>query len=150
VASNRLLLWGIAFELVFTAAVNYLPWLQDVFGTAALDPMQLAVIVPVPVLVWGADELVRAIRRRRTPNDARSPSGTATAAHDLPSLSTTASTTPHVCRTLLAALTKPARCSRSPPEIWSSRRRPGCVVRPYRDVITTFIPTGRALRSARS
>lgn len=27
--SNPLLLWGIAFELVFTAAVIYLPWLQD-------------------------------------------------------------------------------------------------------------------------
>lgn len=27
--SNPLLLWGIAFELVFTAAVIYLPWLHD-------------------------------------------------------------------------------------------------------------------------
>jgi magnesium-transporting ATPase (P-type) len=62
--SNPLLLWGIAFELVFTAAVIYVPWLQDVFGTAALHPLQLAVIVPFPFVVWGADEIVRWLRRR--------------------------------------------------------------------------------------
>jgi magnesium-transporting ATPase (P-type) len=64
--SNPLLLWGIAFELVFTAAVIYLPVLQDVFGTAALTAGQLLVIAPFPFLVWGADELVRAWRRSRT------------------------------------------------------------------------------------
>ncbi|MDT7574563.1 MAG: hypothetical protein QOH17_896 [Pseudonocardiales bacterium] len=64
--SNPLLLWGIAFELVFTAAVIYVPWLQDVFGTAALHPLQLAVIVPFPFVVWGADELVRWLRRRHS------------------------------------------------------------------------------------
>ncbi|MDT7553159.1 MAG: hypothetical protein QOI16_1695 [Pseudonocardiales bacterium] len=64
--SNPLLLWGIAFELVFTAAVIYVPWLQDVFGTAALQPPQLAVIVPFPFVVWGADELVRWLRRRHS------------------------------------------------------------------------------------
>ena len=62
--SNPLLLWGIAFELAFTAAVIYVPWLQDVFGTAALTPAQLVVILPFPFVVWGADELVRLLRRR--------------------------------------------------------------------------------------
>ncbi len=33
--TNRLLLWGIASEIVFAAAVVYLPTLQHVFGTAA-------------------------------------------------------------------------------------------------------------------
>ena len=33
--SNRLLLWGILFELAFAAAVIYLPPLQEVFGTNA-------------------------------------------------------------------------------------------------------------------
>jgi magnesium-transporting ATPase (P-type) len=64
--SNPLLLWGIAFELVFTAAVIYLPVLQEVFGTAALTAGQLLVIAPFPFVVWGADELVRAWRRSRT------------------------------------------------------------------------------------
>ncbi|MEU7875980.1 cation-transporting P-type ATPase [Dactylosporangium sp. NPDC049140] len=62
--SNRFLLWGIAFELVFTAAVIYAPPLQGVFGTAALSPAQLAIIAPFPVIVWGVDELVRWVRRR--------------------------------------------------------------------------------------
>ena len=35
--SNRRLLWGILFELAFAAAVIYLPPLQAVFGTNALD-----------------------------------------------------------------------------------------------------------------
>jgi hypothetical protein len=57
--SNRLLLWGIAFELVFTAALIYLPPLQSILGTAALGPAQLAFLAPFPVLVWGVDELYR-------------------------------------------------------------------------------------------
>jgi magnesium-transporting ATPase (P-type) len=63
--SNPLLLWGIAFELSFSAALIYLPPLQDIFGTAALGPGQLVVLVPFPFVVWGVDELVRWARRRR-------------------------------------------------------------------------------------
>ncbi|MEV4642927.1 cation-transporting P-type ATPase [Actinoplanes sp. NPDC049548] len=63
--TNRLLLGGIAFELVFAAAVIYLPPLQSVFGTAALGPAQVAFLIPFPLLVWGVDELYRAFRRRR-------------------------------------------------------------------------------------
>ncbi len=63
--TNRLLLWGIAFELVFTAAIVYVPFLQSVFGTAALGWEELAVLATFPVIVWGADELRRAAARRR-------------------------------------------------------------------------------------
>ncbi|HEY7177197.1 MAG TPA: cation-transporting P-type ATPase [Micromonosporaceae bacterium] len=63
--SNRLLLWGIAFELAFAAAVVGVPWAQHVFGTAMPRPTELALLIPFPVIVWGADELVRARRRRR-------------------------------------------------------------------------------------
>ncbi|HWK29858.1 MAG TPA: cation-transporting P-type ATPase [Solirubrobacter sp.] len=59
--SNPLLLYGIAFELVFAAALIYLPPLQEVFGTRALGPPELALLAVFPVLVWGVDEL----RRRR-------------------------------------------------------------------------------------
>jgi calcium-translocating P-type ATPase len=62
--SNRLLLWGIAFELVFAAAVVGLPSLQRVFGTAVPPPAHLALLALFPVIVWGADELWRAHRRR--------------------------------------------------------------------------------------
>jgi calcium-translocating P-type ATPase len=72
--SNPMLLWGVAFELLFTAAVIYTPPLQHVFGTAALSLTQLAVIAPFPVIVWGVDELVRLTRRSRTgPGDVTVP-----------------------------------------------------------------------------
>ena len=64
VFSNPLLLGGIAFELLFAAAVIYLPPLQVVFGTAALPLWVLGALVPMPVLVWGVDEIYRARRRR--------------------------------------------------------------------------------------
>jgi calcium-translocating P-type ATPase len=65
VFSNRLLLGGILFELVFAAALIYLPPVQAIFGTAALTYGELAFLLPFPVLVWGVDEIYRARLRRR-------------------------------------------------------------------------------------
>jgi calcium-translocating P-type ATPase len=65
VLSNPLLLWGIAFELLFAAALIYLPPLQDLFGTASLDARYLAVLAIFPFVVWGSDELRRWWLRRR-------------------------------------------------------------------------------------
>ena len=64
VLSNRLLLWGIAFEVVFAALVVALPFGQRVFGTAAPPAFELAILLPFPLIVWGVDELWRAWRRR--------------------------------------------------------------------------------------
>ncbi|MEV6327821.1 cation-transporting P-type ATPase [Streptomyces sp. NPDC051909] len=66
VLSNRLLLAGIAFELAFTAALVYAPPLQHLFGTADLPWDVVLIIATFPVLVWGTDELRRAVRRRRS------------------------------------------------------------------------------------
>ncbi len=63
--TNRLLLGGIVFELVFAAALIYLPPLQTLFGTAALPAWVIAMMLPMPVLVWGADELFRWATRHR-------------------------------------------------------------------------------------
>jgi len=63
--SNRPLLWGILFELVFAAAVIYVPPLQDIFHTAALGPAELGLLALFPPLVWGSDELRRWVVRRR-------------------------------------------------------------------------------------
>jgi calcium-translocating P-type ATPase len=67
---NRMLLAGIAFELVFAAALIYVPPLQTLFGTVALGPAQLAFLLPFPVVVWAVDELYRwrgrATREERT------------------------------------------------------------------------------------
>lgn len=57
--TNRLLLGGIAFELTFAAAVVYLPPLQRVFSSAGLAAWMLLMLTPMPVIVWGVDELYR-------------------------------------------------------------------------------------------
>jgi magnesium-transporting ATPase (P-type) len=64
VFTNRPLLAGIAVALAFAAALIYVPVLQAFFGTAALTPAQLAIVVPFPIIVWGADETRRMLMRR--------------------------------------------------------------------------------------
>ena len=68
--SNRLLLWGIAFELVVAAILIYTPVFQSLLATAALDPGMLLFVAPFPFIVWGADELRRWALRRRSARDA--------------------------------------------------------------------------------
>ena len=63
--SNRLLLWGIAFELGLSAVLIYVPACQHLLGTAALPVHWLALTLAFPVIVWGADELRRYVVRRR-------------------------------------------------------------------------------------
>jgi calcium-translocating P-type ATPase len=64
--SNPLLLWGIGFELAFTAALIYLPPLQTLLGTRPLGLAELTLLVCFPVVVWGVDEIWRAAQRRHT------------------------------------------------------------------------------------
>jgi magnesium-transporting ATPase (P-type) len=72
VFSNRMLLWGIASELAFLAALVYVPFLQDVFGTAALGVTELAILATFPFVVWGADELRRwMVRREKKRSESR-------------------------------------------------------------------------------
>jgi magnesium-transporting ATPase (P-type) len=65
VFSNRFLLGAIGVALAFAAALIYLPVLNNIFGTAPLDPAQLATVAPFPFIVWGADELRRLLLRQR-------------------------------------------------------------------------------------
>lgn len=68
VFSNRLLIWGIAFELALAAVLIYVPECQHFLGTAALPARWLLLTLTFPLIVWGADELRRyAIRRRLQP-----------------------------------------------------------------------------------
>jgi len=73
VFSNRLLLWGIGFELALAALLIYVPVCQDLLGTAALPWRYLLLVVPFPFIVWGADELRRWLARRRAPGPASRP-----------------------------------------------------------------------------
>ena len=63
--SNPMLLWGIAFEIVFSALVVSVPVLQRLFGTAVPSAWMLLALLPVPVLTWGVDELARYLKRSR-------------------------------------------------------------------------------------
>lgn len=64
VSSNRLLLWGIAFELLLAAVLIYAPPFQSLLQTAALTPDMPLFVLPFPFIVWGADELRRLLLRR--------------------------------------------------------------------------------------
>jgi magnesium-transporting ATPase (P-type) len=64
--TNRALLGAIGVTLLFATGLVYLPIAHSVFGTAALDPGHLAVVAPFAFVVWGADELRRLRRRRRS------------------------------------------------------------------------------------
>ena len=61
--SNPLLLWAIAFELLFAAVVVATP-LAGPLGMAAPPWDALVLLLPFPFIVWGADELWRAYRRK--------------------------------------------------------------------------------------
>ena len=67
VLSNRPLLLGIAVELAFALALVFVTPLHGWFATASLSAGQLAIVVPFPFVVWGADELRRWRIRRRSP-----------------------------------------------------------------------------------
>jgi calcium-translocating P-type ATPase len=63
--TNPLLLWGILFELAFSAALVVVAPLRDVFGTAIPPLWLIALLAPLPVIIWAVDESARARRRRR-------------------------------------------------------------------------------------
>ena len=67
--TNRLLWVGIGFELAVTAAVVYLPISHRLFNTRSLGIPELAVLAVFPAIVWSADELFRALGRRRLGTD---------------------------------------------------------------------------------
>jgi magnesium-transporting ATPase (P-type) len=64
VFSNRMLLWGIAFELALAAVLVYTPIFHELLATAALPAEDLLILLPFPFVVWGADELRRYLARR--------------------------------------------------------------------------------------
>jgi magnesium-transporting ATPase (P-type) len=64
VFSNRYLLGAIVAELLLAAVFVYAPPLQSLLGTAALPVHDLALLLPYPFIVWGADELRRWLLRR--------------------------------------------------------------------------------------
>jgi len=71
--SNPLLLAGIAFELVFAAALVFVPPLRAMFDTAPPPGWVWPLLVPMPLLVWAVDEAQRWRRRRSSQESPRFP-----------------------------------------------------------------------------
>ncbi len=62
--TNPLLLWGIAFEVTFAAAITTIPGLRSIFGTTPPPLDVLPLLISFPFIVWGADEIRRSLIRR--------------------------------------------------------------------------------------
>jgi len=67
VFTNRYLLAGIAAEILLAALFVYAPPMQALLGTAPLPVSDLLLLPAYPVIVWGADEFMRYLLRKRTP-----------------------------------------------------------------------------------
>ena len=66
-AGNRMLLAGIAVEVAVVALLAYTPGLQRVFHTSGLSGYEWLFLLIWPPLVLGAEELRKAVVRRRRP-----------------------------------------------------------------------------------
>lgn len=66
-AGNRLLLWGLAFELALISLIIYTPWGQAIFGTAALDAQVWLLALAGAVLLVVMEEGRKFLARRLAP-----------------------------------------------------------------------------------
>ena len=69
--SNRWLWGALGLGAVLQVLVVQVPFLQDAFGTASLDPVQWAATIGMASIVLWAEELAKWARRRLAPAAAR-------------------------------------------------------------------------------
>jgi Ca2+-transporting ATPase len=62
--SNRPLLGAVVLTVLLQLVVVYVPWLQPVFGTTSLPPLELGVCLIAPIVVAAAVELEKLLVRR--------------------------------------------------------------------------------------
>jgi magnesium-transporting ATPase (P-type) len=62
--SNRLLLFGVAFELALILVLIYVPGVNDVFHNSPIGPWHWLLLILFPPLVFGAEEARKALFRR--------------------------------------------------------------------------------------
>jgi magnesium-transporting ATPase (P-type) len=63
--NNRLILWGILFELIFTAALVYIPFLQGVFNTIGLGWRDWGLLFIFMIAIFFLEEFRKRILFRR-------------------------------------------------------------------------------------
>ncbi|MBI5846364.1 MAG: cation-transporting P-type ATPase [Nitrospirae bacterium] len=61
--SNRMILWGIAAEILLSAFIIYHPWGNRIFATAPLGADIWLILIPFMLLVFFADEARKAVTR---------------------------------------------------------------------------------------
>ncbi|MBI4777331.1 cation-transporting P-type ATPase [Candidatus Desantisbacteria bacterium] len=63
--SNKLIIWGIAFELVFTAALIYIPFFQKIFNTAPLTCADWGILFVFMIGIFFIEEGRKRIMARK-------------------------------------------------------------------------------------
>lgn len=69
--SNRWVIYGIIFSLLIAAAVIYIPFLQNIFGTAPLGVVEWVAALLFGVVIFLVDELRKWYLRRKIPPSER-------------------------------------------------------------------------------
>ena len=59
--NNKLILWGIVFELIFVSLLVYVPFFQRIFNTIALDCKDWAILVVFMIIIFFLEELRKKI-----------------------------------------------------------------------------------------
>lgn len=67
--SNRLIAYGIVFELVLLVLIDYTPWGNALFGTAPLGIEVWLFMIPFGLGMWLLEEVRKAVMRRKTRPD---------------------------------------------------------------------------------
>ena len=62
---NKLLIWGIIFEVIFTAALIYIPIFQGVFSTIPITAADWAILFGLMLVIFVLEELRKVWARRR-------------------------------------------------------------------------------------
>ncbi|MBP9945055.1 MAG: cation transporting ATPase C-terminal domain-containing protein, partial [Vicinamibacteria bacterium] len=70
-AGNRLILAGVASELVLLAAIVFTPWGNALFGAAPFATSIWLFILPFPLLMLALEEARKAVARRWTAASSR-------------------------------------------------------------------------------
>ena len=63
--SNKLIFWGIVFELIFASTIIYTPFLQNVFQTTGVGWADWGILFIFALLIFLAEELRKRLRCRR-------------------------------------------------------------------------------------
>lgn len=63
--NNKLILWGIVFEIIFTCAIVYMPFFQKTFQTTALGWREWGILSVFMVIIFFLEELRKKMRRNK-------------------------------------------------------------------------------------